>query len=134
MDPELAALASTAAATVIATLTSAAWEQTTQGVAGLWRRVHPERADMIEAELVEAREIVLVGDENAEHAVVGEWQSRLLRLLAADPQAAEELQRLVDRLRPSLTDGDARIERLEMHARASGRARVNQAGRDQHFN
>jgi hypothetical protein len=78
VDPELAVLTSTAATTVVQLLATAAWEQAKSAVVGLWRRVHPERAEMVQAELEDSRAEVLaarqVGDEQIEQALVGEWQ------------------------------------------------------------
>jgi hypothetical protein len=41
VDPELTALTSTAATTVMKLLATAAWERATSAVGRLWRRVHP---------------------------------------------------------------------------------------------
>jgi hypothetical protein len=86
VEPELAALTSTAAATVVKLLATAAWERATSAVGGLWRRVHPERAETVQAELEDSRAEVLAarraGDEQVEQALVGEWQGRLLPQLA----------------------------------------------------
>jgi predicted nucleic acid-binding protein len=46
VDPELAVLTSTAAATVVQLLATAAWEQAKNAIVGLWRRVLPV-TDMI---------------------------------------------------------------------------------------
>ena len=47
----------------------------------MWRRVHPERAETVQAELEDSRAEVLiarqVGDEEIEQALVGEWQVEL---------------------------------------------------------
>lgn len=137
MEPELTALAATAATTVVQALTTTAWEQARNAVGGLWRRAHPDRAETVEADLVEARREALAareaGDDQAEQDLVGEWQSRLRRLLATDPQLAGELRELVEQLRPALPDGGTRLGQVEMHARASEQGRVYQAGRDQHI-
>ncbi len=138
MDPALAALAATAATTLVASLSTDAWERAKAAVAGVWRRVHPETVDAVEAELVQARAEVLTareaGDEQAEQALVDEWQSRLRRLLAADTQIAGELRRIVDNLTPALPEADrARIGQIQMTATASDQSRVYQAGRDQYI-
>jgi hypothetical protein len=138
MDPELTALTSTAATTVVQLLATAAWERATSAVGGLWRRVHPERAETVQAELVEGRTEVLAarqaGDEQAEQALVGEWQGRLRRLLAADPQLADELRLMVAQLRSALADADPpQNTAITMQATAFGSSRVNQAGRDLHI-
>ena len=59
MDPELSALAATAAATLVGLLTTDAWERVKGGLGALWRRAHPERAGTIEAEIAESRDELL---------------------------------------------------------------------------
>jgi len=137
VDPELTALTSTAATTVVALLATAAWERATSAVGGLWRRVHPARAETVQAELEDSRTEVLAalraGDEQVEQALVGEWQGRLRRLLAADPQLADELRLVVAQLRSALADAEPqRGATITMQATAFGGSRVHQAGRDLH--
>ncbi len=137
MDPELSALTSTAATTVVQLLATAAWEQASSAVGRLWRRVHPERAETVQAELADGRAEVLaarqVGDKQVEQALVGEWHGRLRRLVAADPQLADELQRVVAELRSALADAEpSQGATITMQATAFGNSGVNQAGRDLH--
>ncbi len=137
MDPELSALTSTAATTVVQLLATAAWEQAKSAVGGLWRKAHPERAETVQAELEETRTEVLAaresGDEQVEQDLVGEWHGRLRRLVAADPQLADELRRVVAELRSALADADPpRGATITMQATTFGDSRVNQAGRDLH--
>jgi hypothetical protein len=137
MDQELTALTSTAATTVVQLLATAAWEQAKSAVGGLWRRVHPERVEMVQAELEDGRAEVLaarqVGDEQVEQALVGEWQGRLRRLVAADPQLVEELRGVVAELRSALADADPQqLTTITMQATTFDNSRVNQAGRDLH--
>jgi hypothetical protein len=138
VDPELTALASTAATTVVQLLATAAWEQAASAVGRLWRRVHPERAETVQAELEESRTEVLAarqaGDEQVEQALVGEWQGRLRRLVAADPQLEDELRQVVAELRSVLADTDPpQNTTITMQATTFGKSRVNQAGRDLHI-
>ncbi len=138
MDPELTALTSTAATTVVKLLATAAWERATSAVGGLWRQVHPERAQTVQAELEDSRAEVLaareVGDEQVEQALVGEWQGRLRRLVVADPQLMDELRRMVAELRPVLADADPpQHTTISMRATTFDTSRVNQAGRDLHI-
>ena len=135
MDPELTELTSTAAATVVKLLATAAWERATGAVGELWQRVHPERAQTVQAELEDSRAEVLAarqgGDEQIEQALVGEWQGRLRRLVAADPHLADELRRMVAELRPVLADADPpQHTTITMQATTFDTSRVNQAGRD----
>lgn len=136
MEPELIALASTAATTVVARLATEGWEQARRGVVALWRRAHPERAETVEAELTEARAELLsargAGDEQTERALAEEWQGRIRRLLTAAPQLAGELRSLVEELTPDTAAGPGAAQ-VRMTARASGHGRVYQAGRDQHI-
>lgn len=138
MDPELAALASTAATTVVNTLASTAWEQATQALGGLWRRVHPDRAETVEAELTEAREQLIAardtGDDQAEEDVLAAWRSRLRGLLATDPGVADDLRGVVGRLGSAAVEG-RRLEvgRVDMRAEVSGHGRAYQALGDQHI-
>lgn len=138
MDPELTALTSTAATTVVQLLATAAWEQARSAVGGLWRRVYPERTQTVQAELDETRTEVLAarqtGDEQVEQALVGEWHGRLRRLVAADPQLAEDLRRMVSQLQSVLADAvPPQVTTITMQATASGHSRVQQAGRDLHI-
>lgn len=138
VDAEFAALTSTAATTLVQLLTTAVWERATSAVVGLWRRVHPERAQVVEAELEDSRAAMLVarqvGDEQAERALVAEWQNRLRRLVAADAGVVEELAGVVAELRSVLTDADMTPgATISMRATAFGSSRVNQAGRDLHI-
>ena len=137
MDPELTALTSTAATTVVRLLATTAWEQAKSAIGGLWLRTHPERAETVQAELEDSRTEVLAarqaGDEQVEHALVGEWQGRLRRLVAADPQLADDLRRVVAQLHSALVDADSRKgDTITMRATTFGNSRVNQAGRDLH--
>jgi fumarate hydratase class II len=137
VDTELTALTSTAATTVVQLLATAAWEQAKTAVGGLWRRVYPERAETVQAELEETRTEVLAarqaGDEQVEQALVGEWHGRLRRLVAADPQLADDLRSVVAGLRLVLAEVDCpQGATITMQATTFGKGRVNQAGRDLH--
>ncbi|MGH3833756.1 MAG: hypothetical protein ACRDRS_25515 [Pseudonocardiaceae bacterium] len=137
MDAELSTLTATAATTVVQLLSTAAWEQAKHAIGQLWRRVHPERADTVQAELEDSRTAVLAarrdGHEQVTQALIGEWQSRLRRLLGADPQLADELRQVVARLRSVLAATEASTgATITMRATAFDTGRVNQAGRDLH--
>jgi hypothetical protein len=136
MDP--ATLAAAAASGLIAALTTNAWQQARSAIVGLWRRVHPSRAETIGEELVEVRQEALAarhqGDADAEEGLVADWQRRLRRLLEADSEVATELQHVLDDvLTPALDPADQqRVGQIVMKAQASGHGRVFQAGRDMH--
>ncbi|MFI6706149.1 hypothetical protein ACIBF7_06955 [Nonomuraea sp. NPDC050478] len=135
MDPLVLA----AATAVVTAMTTEGWQQARTAVAALWRRVHPERALAIEAELEETRAEAVVahqsGDRQAEQELVGDWQRKLRRLLAADPLLGDELRRILDQeLAPLLPAPEqSRIRDITMTATAYGHGQVFQAGRDQHI-
>ncbi|GAA4148292.1 hypothetical protein G3I30_18275 [Actinospica acidiphila] len=136
MDPEIAALAGTAGTTVVTLMVTNAWESARDGMVALWRRFQPARAESIGEELEAGRADLLLarqaGDADSEAELTVEWQGRLRRFLLARPEAAEELRRVLDELTPQLP-GETAAERIRMEARASGSARIYQAGRDQHI-
>jgi len=136
MEPELATLTTAAATTLIRLMTTDGWDRARAAIISLWRRVHPERAEAVDAELAAARREILAAsdpqDEQAELDLVGEWRSRLRRLVAADPQLQQELRRFVEEFHPAVAEaGVTRIGPVRMQARADGHGRVYQAGRDQ---
>jgi hypothetical protein len=131
LEPEIAALASSAGTTLVTLMATDAWERTRDGIAALWRRVHPERADTVTAELDATREDLLAaqpaGDEGAVYELQAEWQGRIRRLLRTRPEVAEDLRGLLKELDPS----DAAAPTVTQHATASGHARIYQAGHNQ---
>lgn len=131
MEPEIAALATTAGTTVVTLMATDAWERTREGVASLWRRLNPGRAEAVEAELDATREDLLAaqqsGDEDTVRELQSEWQGRMRRFLAARPDVAEDLRHLLGELDP----GRDAAQAVTQHATASGHARIYQAGRDQ---
>jgi len=134
MDPEVVALSSAAATTLVTLMTTDAWDRVKRAFARLWRRCHPEQAGPVEADLDTARLDVIAarqaGDEQAELEVLGEWRSRLRRLIANDERLQDELRGLVEEFRPLTVEADQAAPVI-MRATASGSGRVNQAGRDQ---
>jgi hypothetical protein len=107
MDPELTALTTAAATTVVTLLTTDGWARAKQALGTLWRRVHPERAERIEAAVIDSREDVLAarqrGDAAAEQQVITQWESLLRGLLAANAGAADLLSELMrQELQPAL--------------------------------
>jgi lipase chaperone LimK len=138
MDAEVVELARTAGTTVVTLMATDAWQRTRDGLVSLWSRVHPDRTAAVSGELEESQRELLAareaGDEDAERELSAEWQARLRRLLASDPQIADELRRLLDEVHPALPgDEGAPISTIHQKATASGHGRVYQAGRDQHI-
>ncbi|WP_149548392.1 hypothetical protein [Streptomyces marokkonensis] len=136
MDPEIAALAGTAGTTVVTLMVTTAWESARDGMVALWRRFQPARAESIGEELEAGRAELLLarqaGDAESEAELTAEWQGRVRRLLLARPDVADELRGLLDELAPSLPD-EPETGHIHLQARASGSARIYQAGRDQHI-
>ncbi|GAB3900884.1 hypothetical protein ACFQ1S_03045 [Kibdelosporangium lantanae] len=136
MEPLLVTLLSTAATAVVKSLASSTWTRATKAIGTLWRRVHPEKTEAVEAELTQAR-VALVdaretGDDQVERDLIAEWQGRLRQLPVDAAQLAEDLRWLIDQL--PLSDGTTQTtENVQMRARASGHGTVYQAGRDQHI-
>ncbi|MFI2200668.1 hypothetical protein ACH47Z_07780 [Streptomyces sp. NPDC020192] len=133
MDPETAVLAGTAGTTLVTLLTTEVWQRARDGIASLWRRAEPGRAEAISAELDVTRGDLLAaqagGDLESRSELGTEWQGRIRRLLAAHPEETEALRALLNELAP-YTPADSSVTQ---HATASGHARVYQAGRDQNF-
>ncbi len=125
---------------LVSAMATDAWQQARASAVALWQRVHPERIPVIEGELAEVRDEVLAaresGDAEAESELAADWQRRLRRLLQNDPTLRDELRRVLDEeLTPLLTAAESdSLKKVEMHARASGRARIFQAAGNQTIN
>ena len=130
MDPIVRA----AGTALVGAIATDAWQHVKQAVTGLWRRVHPGRADQVEGELDELRRQVLQaradGDPGTEHALEGAWQIRLQDLLGTDPALAADLRQVVDQvLTPALsTAGTARIGTILMAGNSRDSSRFTQIG------
>lgn len=132
MEPEIAALASTAGTTIVTLMATDAWQRLRDGITALWRRGQADRADAVAAELDAGREELLAasasGAADLEGDLQAEWQGRVRRLLTVQPERAEELRLLLEEFAPPPETAPS----VTQHAAASGSARVYQAGRDQH--
>lgn len=136
MDPDTVAV--TASNALITAMTTDAWHRAVTGIASLWRRVHPERVETIEAELIEARQAVLAakqrGETHSEKRLCGEWSSRLLGLVQGDPDLTAELQRLIDEvLTPLAPLHESSSGPVVMAASSSGHGNIYQAAGQQHI-
>ncbi|MGF1425271.1 hypothetical protein [Kitasatospora sp. LaBMicrA B282] len=141
MDPELVALASSAATALVGRLATDGWENAKQAVTAFWRRRHPqqpEAAEAVEAQLTETREELLAarqaGDEQAAQELAVEWRTRLRDALRADPSLATELRELVAELNRDESDSDSEGggSRVSMRATASDHAKVFMSGHTMH--
>jgi hypothetical protein len=131
MDPVLL----TAATALVGAMATDGWQQGRAALVRVWRRARPADVPVIESDLEAVRAEVLAareaGDQETEDVLVAEWQSRLRRLLAADPVLGAELRRLVDEeLGPLLPEDGREQGTVVQNATASGNGRVYQAGRD----
>ena len=101
MDPIVVAFGTA----LVSAMATDVWQQARASVVGLWRRVHPQQTDTVEADLEGLRTQVLdarqAGRADVEQALTGVWQGRLQQLLLDEPALATELRRVLDcRLRP----------------------------------
>jgi hypothetical protein len=139
VDPEFAELTSAAAIAATKLLVTDGWEAVKNALVSLWRRVHPDRADRVGADLIQAREDLLAegqaDTESLQQAIAAEWQGRLRSLLTADPELSGELRRILDcEFRPALDGAGGNVTQdVTMHAHVEGGGSVFQAGRDQHI-
>ncbi|MFI2633251.1 hypothetical protein ACH5A2_23170 [Streptomyces collinus] len=136
MGPEIAELARTAGTTMVTLMAGQAWESAREGLVSLWQRFQPDRAEAVGGELEATREDLLLaqrtGDADTESELTAEWQARVRRLLAARPEVAEELRRILGELSPQPAEAQSSVE-VRLRAEVSGSGRVYQAGRDQHI-
>lgn len=135
MDAELAALTTVAATTIVKLLATQAWQATRDGVAGLWHKVHPDKASRVARDLHEGRDQLLQasgqGDSTAvEAALTDEWRGRLTTLVTLTPALAADLHELLDtQLKPALDETRPRTaESIQLSATASDHSTVIQAG------
>lgn len=130
MHPELTSFAQAAGSTLVSLMTTDAWQRTREGLVRLFRRVQPQRADHLSAELDAGREDVLTAvareDALTLDEVRAQWRGQFRRMLQEHPELAAELRAVLDEAAPP-----APVPVLR--ATASGRARIYQAGRDQHI-
>lgn len=139
VESELTALASAAGVTLVTTLTTDMWRRATVLLGGLWQRVSPGHAALIQEELICARSELIAAreanDEDTEQALIIEWQHRLRRLLAADPEAAVLLRELLKQELSGQSQSTPRIDeaRREATLQAFDQSRLYLAARDQYI-
>jgi hypothetical protein len=136
VEQDIAALALSAATTLVQAMTTDAWGRAKTSVLSLWRRICPAQADTVEGELDAARLELLAGEDARGNQLVpgleAEWAARLRDLVAVEREAAALLLDLASALTRFCEESQAapRVS-VEMRAKASGHGRVFQAGRDQ---
>jgi hypothetical protein len=139
MEPELPALAATAATTLVGLLTTDAWEKLKDGLGGLWRQAHPERAEAIEADITESRRELLTPSEFADDQLtsrlVNEWESRFYRFLLLNPNLAAPLRQLLNEagLPGDLKTG-THLEHYDIRVKTSGHSHAHVVGKGVQWN
>ncbi|MFH8475639.1 hypothetical protein [Streptomyces sp. NPDC018000] len=108
MEAELVALAASGATALVQHMVADSWGQVRQRLVTFFARggATPEEEAELAGELEELRdELTRARDGGGDGALIGdaevEWRARLRRRLAEDPQAAVELQSILDELSPS---------------------------------
>ena len=133
MDPIVVAFGTA----LVSAMATDVWQRARASVVALWRRVHPQQAETIEADLEGLRAQVLdarqTGWANTEQALVGVWQGRLQQLLLDEPAVAVELRRVLDdTLTPALTPAEqSRIGTLIMTGTSRDSSTFNQVAGNQ---
>ncbi|MEU5001535.1 hypothetical protein [Streptomyces sp. NPDC021622] len=109
MDPELTALAGSAATALVAAWTTDTWTGVKHRLARLFGRRSAEQTTAAAAELDAGRADVAVaeatGDVVRRAEIECAWRERLRLLLSEEPTAAAELLHIVDELQQSGTNG-----------------------------
>lgn len=135
MDPQPVALATTAGTTLVTLMVQEGWQQARDGVVQLWRRYHPENVEAVTEGLESTRTAALAvresGTSVVARALQEEWARQITQLLASHPEAESDVRELL----AGWAGLDQRTVQGSVHleAHATGRARVYQAGRDQHI-
>ncbi|WP_314225487.1 hypothetical protein [Streptomyces zaehneri] len=129
MEPVTLALATA----LVGAMVTDGWQHARSAAVDLWRRGRPDgEAESVALQLTDTRARVLAArechDADAEHTVVTDWAALLHRVASQNPTLVDELRGL---LLPESGAGTAEPKASPaMEARATGHARVYQAGRD----
>ncbi|MEO7193627.1 MAG: hypothetical protein ABIZ05_02215 [Pseudonocardiaceae bacterium] len=133
MDPIVVAFGTA----LVGAMATDTWQRARASVVALWRRAHPQHADIVEADLEGLRDQVLdareAGRADIEQALTGVWQGRVQQLLLDEPAVAVELRRVLDEsLTPVLTPAEqSRIGTLIMTGISHDNSTFNQVAGDQ---
>ncbi|MFD8741203.1 hypothetical protein ACFV06_40755, partial [Streptomyces sp. NPDC059618] len=129
MEPVMLALATA----LVSAMVTDGWQHARSAAVDVWRRSRPEgEAEAVGLQLTDTRTRVLAArecqDAEAERTVVTDWAALLQRVASRNPDLVNELGGLL--LPESGAAGAGSEAPTVMKARATGRARVYQAGRD----
>lgn len=113
MDAALANLATTAGTTLVKALATDGWEAARRAITALWRRHHPQDAELIEAGLESARtQLVTAPAQDAVEIaqdLTAAWLANLRALLRTAPEAADALREVLSRdLEPLIGEAGVR--------------------------
>ncbi|MER7919048.1 MULTISPECIES: hypothetical protein [unclassified Streptomyces] len=120
MDPELAALASSAATALVTAWTTDAWTGLKQQLGRLIGRGNDHQAAVVAADLATTQTELAAADATGDLDRVAQveqaWRDRLRLFLAEDPTAAAELRLILDNFEQARSDGAAGDrDHLEVH-------------------
>ncbi|MFF0743545.1 hypothetical protein ACFYVL_24430 [Streptomyces sp. NPDC004111] len=123
MEPELIALATAGATTLVTQMTTDGWAQARSLLGRFFSRGgRAEDVETVEGELETTRGELAAARSAADHemeAVLrGQWLVRIRDTLAADPESAEQLRRILDELKPSREAEGVRVNNA--HNKMSG--------------
>ncbi|KND35554.1 hypothetical protein [Streptomyces acidiscabies] len=99
MEAELVALAGTGATTIVGLMATEAWDQVRQRVVRLFTRGGD--ANAMDDELTASRTALVAAPEEETADVTASVRMRLRRLLAENPEAAEELRLFIEEFTPA---------------------------------
>ncbi len=97
------ALAGTGATTIVGLMATEAWDQARQRVLRLFTRGGDESA--LDGELTASRAALVAAPEEETDDVTASVRLRLRRLIAQNPEAAEELRLLIEEFTPAHDGG-----------------------------
>jgi hypothetical protein len=133
LEPELASLASAAGAALVTSMTTDAWDQVKVRFLGLWRRTRPRAAEIIEADLDNARFTLSapegVGYDALTETFVSQWSSRIGELLVEHSEIRGDLVTLINDLYESFkSDERDAVARMRIKVKNSGHGTTNVLG------
>jgi hypothetical protein len=104
MIESLAALAAAASTTLVASMATDAWQAARTGILRVLRRGNDDETALLAAQLDSEAALVLAADdaEAARQSLLPGWRLRLEQYLRDDPEAAEGLRELTERLAAGL--------------------------------
>lgn len=132
MEPVLVTLAASAGSTLVRALTTESYEAVKKAVLGLWRRHAPAHAEVIEESLenTHAELASATADQAARVAqeMDAEWLVHFRTLLRSHPDAADDVQQVVDDLAPLIAGGSQSARDITQTAHVQGGGISIQAG------